>query len=578
MGPIRKRRRRPSAEDAAPPRPEKIAVTPPHLRPLGDGGVVAEFGGDDISETANAAVLALRRALEADQPLGIVETLPTYRSLLVVFDPLRTTAAAVREAVLAAAPRADPASLPAGRLVTLPVAYGGAHGPDLASVAAEAGLSEQAVIEAHTGHEYRVYMLGFNPGFPYMGTLPEALRVPRLRSPRTDVPQRTVGIAGQQTGVYPVPSPGGWRLLGRTPLRIYDPGREAPFLLDAGDRVRFTAISGQDYERQAPADETPPAPAVPASPDFVVERAGLWTTVQDFGRPGYRRFGLPQGGAMDALSLRIANMLLGNPQGAAALECTAPGPRLVAARRSAIAIAGADLSPTVNGRPVPGWTAIPLREGDVLEFGTPRAGLWAYIGVRGGIDVPPALGSRSTYVRASLGGYGGRRLVDGDRLACGRHATGTLLRLPEELHPQVGGACSARVVIGPQDSYFTEAAVSALLEQTYSPGVHADRVGYRLDGPPLEHRSSAELLSDGLLPGAIQVPSGGQPIVIMADGPTTGGYPKIAAVIRGDLRLVAQARRGDPVRFRAVPWDEAHLSARKVAAWLARLWFERVGD
>jgi KipI family sensor histidine kinase inhibitor len=578
LGPIRRRSRRPSGEDAAPPRPAEPAVRPPQLRPLGDGGVVAEFGGDQISDAANAAVLALRRALEGDLPHGVVETLPTYRSLLVVFDPLRTTATAVCEAVLAAVPHADPASLPAGRLVTLPVAYGGVHGPDLASLAAEVGLPEQGVIEAHTAQEYRVYMLGFSPGFPYMGTLPGVLRVPRLRSPRTHVPQRTVALAGQQTGVYPVPSPGGWRLIGRTPLRIYDPGREAPFLLDAGDRVRFTAISEPDYERQAPPDEAPPAPSVPASPDFVVERAGLWTTVQDFGRPGYRRFGLPQSGAMDALSLRIANMLLGNPQGAAAFECTTPGPRLVAARRTAISITGADMSPTVNGRPVPGWTAIPMREGDVLEFGPPRSGQWAYIGVHGGIDVPLALASRSTYVRASLGGYGGRRLADGDRLACLRHAAGTLLRLPAELRPQVGGACTARVVLGPQDSYFTETALSALLEETYSPGVHADRVGYRLDGPPLEHRSNAELLSDGLLPGAIQVPSGGQPIVIMADGPTAGGYPKVAAVIRGDLRLVAQARRGDPVRFRAVPWDGSHLPARQVAAWLARLRFERAGD
>jgi len=555
-----------------------VAVTAPQLRPLGDGGVVAEFGGDEISDAANAAVLALRRVLEADHPPGIVETLPTYRSLLVVFDPLRTTAAAVRAAVLAAVPRADPDSLPAGRLVKLPVVYGGVHGPDLAPLAAEVGLAERAVIAAHTGQEYRVYMLGFSPGFPYMGTLPEVLRVPRLPSPRTHVPQRTVALAGQQTGVYPVPSPGGWRLIGRTPLRIYDPGRESPFLLDAGDRVRFTAISEREYERQAPADEGPPVTPVPPAPGLIVERAGLWTTVQDFGRPGYRRFGLPQGGAMDAVSLRIANMLLGNAQDAAALECTAPGPRLVAARRTAVAITGADLSPLLNGRPVPGWTAISMREGDVLEFGPPRAGQWAYIGVHGGIDVPLALGSRSTYVRASLGGYGGRRLADGDRLACGHHAAGTLLRLPAEFRPQVGGACTARIVLGPQESYFTEAAVSTLLEQAYSPGIQADRVGYRLEGPRLEHRTRAELLSDGLLPGAIQVPSGGQTIVIMADGPTTGGYPKIAAVIRADLRLVAQARRGDPVRFRAVRWDEAHPAARQVAASLARLRFERVND
>lgn len=554
------------------------AVGIPQLRPLGDSAVVAEFGGDEISDTANAAVLALRRVFEADHPPGVVETLPTYRSLLVVFDPLRTTAAAVREALLAAVPRADPSSLPAGRMVELPTAYGGVHGPDLSSLAAEVGLTEQGVIEAHTGREYRVYMLGFSPGFPYMGTLPEVLRVPRLRSPRTYVPERTVALAGQQTGVYPVASPGGWRLIGRTPLRIYDPGREAPFLLDAGDRVRFAAISEREYDRQAPRDEAPAAPRPPAAPDLVVERGGLWTTVQDVGRPGYRRFGLPQSGAMDPLSLRIANLLLGNPPGAAVLECTAPGPRLVAARRTAVAITGADFSPSVNGRPVPGWTAFPMREGDVLEFGPPRAGQWAYIAVPGGIDVPPALGSRSTYVRAALGGYGGRRLADGDLLACGRRAAGALLRLPADARPPVGGRCTARVVLGPQDSYFTEAAVAALLAEEFSPGVHADRVGYRLDGSRLEHRSGAELLSDGLMPGALQVPSGGQPIAIMADGPTAGGYPKIAAIMRADLRLVAQARRGDAVRFRAVGWDEAHLAARGAAAALASLRLERITD
>jgi KipI family sensor histidine kinase inhibitor len=555
---------------------DAVPVTAPLLRPLGDGGVVAEFGGDEISDEANAAVLALRRALDAERPHGVVETLPTYRSLLVVFDPLRTTAAAVRDAVLAAAVRADPASLPAGRLVTVPVAYGGGHGPDLAALAHEVGLSEKAVIAAHTGREYRVYMLGFSPGFPYMGTLPDVLRVPRLQSPRTYVPERTVALAGQQTGVYPVASPGGWRLIGRTPLRIYDPERESPFLLDAGDRVRFTAMTGRDYERQAPPDSAASPPPTPSSPDLVVERAGLWTTVQDLGRTGYRRFGLPQSGAMDAVSLRIANMLLGNSPGAAALECTAPGPRLVAARRTAVAITGADLSPTVNGRAAPGWQAILLREGDVLEFGAPRAGQWAYISVHGGIDVPLALGSRATYVRASLGGHGGRRLADGDRLAGGRHAAGALLRLPTDLRLRIGGACTARVVLGPQETYFTDAAISTLLEETYSPGVHADRVGYRFDGPRLEHRSRAELLSDGLLPGAIQVPSGGQPIVIMADGPTAGGYPKIAAVIAPDLPAVAQARRGDPVRFRAVPWQEAHRAAHEAAARLAGLRFERV--
>ena len=548
----------------------------PRCRPLGDAGLVCEFGGDEISEEANVAVRALRDAVETLRPPGLLETVPTYRSLLLIYDPLRATAAAIRAAAADAAERADPSRLPPGRLIEIPCAYGGPHGPDLAAVAADAGLSESDVVALHARQDYRVYMLGFAPGFPYMGILPPPLRVSRLASPRTRVPGRTVAIAGQQTGIYPIDSPGGWRLIGRTPVRIYDPARPAPFLLDVGDRVRFMAISAEDYERQAPADEGISPPVARPHPDLVVEQGGLFTTVQDLGRPGYRRFGLPRSGAMDPPSLRVANLLLGNPQGAAALEFVFPGPRLVAAGRTTVALGGANLSPALNGRPVPMWTAFALREGDVLEFERPRAGQWCYLAAPGGIDVPAALGSRATYVRGALGGYGGRRLQRGDRLAVSRRAPAARLALPASQWPPVGGDCDLRVVLGPQDDYFAEDAIAALLGGEYRISPEMDRLGYRLDGPPLSHRARSELLSDGLLSGAIQVPSGGQPIVIMPDGPTTGGYPKIATVVGPDLRQLAQARRADTIRFRSVEWEQAHEAARDAAAYLSALTFERI--
>ncbi len=550
-------------------------MTLPRFRPLGDAGLVAEFGGDEISDEANAAVRALRHAVEALRPTGLLETVPTYRSLLIVYDPLRTTAPGIRSAVAEAAERADPARLHPGRLVEIPVAYGGTYGPDLAGVAAETGLKDSDVIALHAGQEYRVYMLGFAPGFPYMGILPPPLRVPRLASPRTRVPSRTVAIAGQQTGIYPTNSPGGWRLIGRTPLRIYDPARSAPFHLEAGDRVRFTPISPADYERQAPPEEGVAPPPAHGHPDIVVEQGGLFTTVQDLGRPGYRRFGLPQSGAMDPLALRVTNLLLGNPQGAAALEFTFPAPRLVVARRTAGAFGGADFSPTLNGRPVPMWAALALQEGDILGFGAPRTGQWCYLALPGGIDVPSVLGSCATYMPGSLGGYAGRRLQRGDQLSASRRAAATLLSLPAQQWPPLGGQCDLRVVPGPQEDYFIEEAVAALLSGQYHVSREMDRLGYRLEGPPLAHRARAELLSDGLLPGAIQVPSGGQPIVIMPDGPTTGGYPKIAAIIGPDLRRLAQARRTDMIRFRSVEWEQAHESARLEEVYLSSLTFER---
>ncbi len=546
----------------------------PRLLPLGDDGLVVQYGGDEISEAANAAVLALGRAVESRPPDGVVEVVPTYRSLLIVYDPLRTTAAQIRRTVEEIAARADPADLSPGRPIAIPVAYGGVLGPDLAAVAQEAGLSEPEVIALHSGGEYRVFMLGFTPGFPYMGTLPPRLRVARLASPRIRVPGRSVAIAGLQTGVYPIESPGGWRLIGRTPLRIYDPSRSNPFLLEAGNRVRFVPISEAEYERDPEDAGASPPPASPR-PALLVESGGLLTTVQDLGRGGRRRFGLPQSGAMDSLALRVTNLLIGNGPGAAALEFTFPGPRLRAIRSVAVALGGADHAPTINGRAAGMWTAHRLEAGDVLAFGAPRAGNWGYLAIPGGVDVPEVMASRATYLPARLGGHGGRRLDAGDRVGCARTAPASMLRLPERLWPSLG-ACEVRVVLGPQEDYFTDDAVRALVEAPFQVSREFDRAGYRLDGPRLAHRARAELLSDGLLPGALQVPSGGQPIVIMPDGPSTGGYPKIGAVVRPDLRRIAQARRGETIRFRAVDWDASHAAAREEAAYLAAMRFERL--
>jgi len=547
----------------------------PRFLPLGDSGLVVEFGGDEISDAANGAVLALRATLEAERLPGVRETVPTYRSLLVVYDPACVGASELRALVTALLGQAGRVSLPAGRRIEIPTVYGGVHGPDLAGVAEETGLSESQVVAVHAGTEYRVYMTGFSPGFPYMGTLPPALRVPRLRSPRTRVPVRSVALAGMQTGVYPTSTPGGWRLLGRTPLRIYDPARPEPFLLEAGDHVRFAEISAEEYERLAPVDESAPAAVPPSRADLVVERGGLLATVQDLGRPGYRRHGMPQGGAMDPLALSVTNLLLGNPAGAAALEFAFPGPRLVAARRTVVAFGGADFGARRNGRPVPLWSACVLEAGDVVFFDAARAGQWGYLALPGGIDVPEVLGSRSTYLRGGIGGYGGRRLAQGDRLGALHRAPSAALRLAGPDAPPVGGDVEVRVVLGPQDEYFTQEAVEAFLNSEYALSVEVDRVGYRLDGPLLARRAPGELLSDGILPGGIQVPGGGQPIVIMPDGPTAGGYPKIAAVLRPDLRLLTQARRERAVRFRAVGWDESRRAAQAEAAYLAALRFDR---
>jgi KipI family sensor histidine kinase inhibitor len=486
---------------------------------------------------------------------GVIETVPALCSTLVIFDPLSTNVAALLEAAEAAVHAAGRGPATTGRLFDVPVVYGGTAGPDLEEVAALCGLTPDQAVREHTGSEYTVYMLGFTPGYPYLGVLPPVLRAPRLGSPRLRVATGSVAIADALAGIYPMESPGGWRLIGRTPLSLYDPMEADPVLLRSGDRIRFTPVAGATFplpRREAPAP-------LPAHPVIEIRSGGLYTTVQDRGRPGYRRLGIPTAGAMDAVALRAANRAAGNVPDAAALEFTVPGPVLRVLDDALIALAGADLSALLDGTPLELNRPVRVRRGQVLEFGAPRRGLWCYLAVHGGIDVPPILRSRATFVPGALGGAGGRRLREGDVVGRGPEGSGRLpatdrayldLPLPED-------EISVRVIPGPQDEWLTEESRAGLLREIFTVSGHADRAGSRLDGPALAHRNSGEFFSDGLLPGSIQIPSGGRPIVILPDGPTTGGYPKAAVVISADLRLVAQARPGTKIRFRAVSMEEA---------------------
>ena len=219
----------------------------PRLLCAGDSAVVVEYG-DRIDARINAHVRRLHRALVARPRRGIVETVPTYRSLTVHYDPLALSFEEVGRVVAEAASGLAEDDQEAPRTVEIPVWYGGAAGPDLPDVAASAGLDEQAVVDIHASGDYLVFMLGFMPGFPYLGGLPPRIATPRLDTPRTVVPAGSVGIAGHQTGIYPTESPGGWRLIGRTPVRLFDPRRSPPALLLAGDRIRFVPVSPERYE------------------------------------------------------------------------------------------------------------------------------------------------------------------------------------------------------------------------------------------------------------------------------------------------------------------------------------------
>lgn len=292
---------------------------------------------------------------------------------------------------------------------------------------------------------------------------------------------------------------------------------------------------------------------------FKVIQPGLLTTVQDLGRYGYQQYGVPVSGAMDDYALRIANLLVGNNEGEACLEMTLLGPQLQVLGDTAVAITGADLSPMLNNSSIPMWAAVAVGPGDTISFPCPRGGCRSYLAVAGGIDVPRVMGSSSTYTKSHIGGFEGRALHAGDYLKSGRVRPGILGRgLPPQYVPEYRKQSELRVMLGPQDDYFTENGIHTFLHSEYTVSMEADRVGYRLQGSRIEHKTSADIISDGIPLGAVQVPRDGLPIVLLADRHTTGGYTKIAVVITADIPKLAQAKPGDKVRFRQITEAAAH--------------------
>ena len=295
------------------------------------------------------------------------------------------------------------------------------------------------------------------------------------------------------------------------------------------------------------------------NPGFTVLDGGFFTTVQDFGRTGYQQYGITVSGAVDRRSYLIANLLAGNSNNEAALEATIKGPTIRFDCDCVIAVTGGDLGFTMNGTPFPMYRAVYVRKGDVLCSGLRKTGCRAYISFSGGIDVPPIMGSRSTYVKAALGGFEGRKLKKDDCLPLlfpGRIPPNLRKRFvtPEDFS---GNRKTVRVILGPQDNLFTEEGLHTFLTEPYTVSNQCDRMGYRLDGTVIDHIRDANIVSDGISFGAIQVPGEGKPIIMLSDKQTTGGYTKIATVISADIPIVSQCIPGDRLHFRAISVQEA---------------------
>lgn len=484
---------------------------------------------DHMDVAANRRIHAMSESIVANPLCGVTDLIPGYGSLYLEFDASVTSEAAIKSAL--GTPSVNQDGTRGARQLDIPVRY---DGEDLKDVATRVNLSIEEVVQRHSAKPYHVYALGFTPGLPFMGEVEGRLRLPRRDNPRPHVPAHTVAIANAQTNIYPIASPGGWNLLGRALVAVYDPHRNKPFYIEPGDNVRFLPSQGE------PPPEPEPLvllPTEPRRPVLKVLASGLQDLIVDKGRMMVGRYGLCRGGALDAHSAGIANALLRNPPGAPLIEMSFKGPTLEVLTETVLAFTGWGVSPKLGGKPLTSFCSFTAKRGDVLTFEPSHEGSRGYLAVVGGFESGSFMGSASVDVRGKIG----QPLHGGETLGVASE---------HPVRPGFGfrayrsdNSLRVRLLPGPQVS--TDATL-ALTSQVFTVD-RADRMGVQLVGATVP---GGEVLSEGIPLGAIQVTPAGKPIILLHDRGSVGGYSKPALVHPRDLPKLAQLRPGEFLRFK----------------------------
>ncbi len=495
-------------------------MSPPRVVAYG-GGAFVDLGIDEAPDRA-ARTHALAAALRGAWPeADVVVAAGTLAVAGAPVDEVRRFAcahvASPRVAVAGGSPRTH----------VIAAVY---DGPDLDDVAGTLGVPRDEVIARHSGAEYVVELVGFLPGFAYLGAPPGwALAVPRRPAPRPRVPAGSIGVAAAFTAIYPFASPGGWNLIARAAAAVpFDPSRDPPALFAPGDHVRFAPAAVASIPQAAGG-----AAALAPSRGLLVIAAPACATVQDRGRPGQLGRGVPASGPLDPEALAAANAAVGNAPGDAAVEVPL-GAFEVEARGDALVV-------SIDGEP-----AVGLADGERLRVTeTDRA--VRYLAVRGGIDVPIVLGARATLLSARLGGHQGRPLRRGDLLPIAVAPTGPDTRWPEDSPLPRDEALL--VEPGPHLDRFPSGAYEALLAGPWRVSRLGDRTGVRLEGARVPREGPDLALPAPMIRGAVEITTDGTPIVLGPDHPTTGGYPVLAVLRAASWAALARRRPGEPVRL-----------------------------
>jgi KipI family sensor histidine kinase inhibitor len=566
------------------------------VHPVNESSILLRFG-NSIDVHTHQQLMQAKQSIEQNPFPGFIETVPAYNTLAVYYNPVEvvqtaaTIAASVEETVKNTIANAkSPTVSTTTQLIEIPVCYDEDFAPDLAETAGNLKLSTEELIQLHCSKAYHVYMLGFTPGFPYMGKTDEHIVTKRKKQPRLAVAPGSVAIAGEQTGIYPFATPGGWNIIGRTPLQLFDRHRTNPFLLKAGDEVQFKPITPDEFEQYSSSNiEQDSTNSINRStetsaankPIIQVEQCGFLTTLQDTGRNGYLQYGVSKGGAMDSSAAQLANVLVGNDADETVLELTQSPHRFLFTADTVIAFAGGGLQPETEQQLLPLHKPLFIAAGTVVHCRQQSPGFRLYMAVAGGFAADEFLQSSSTDLLIKAGGFDGRSLKKADTLLQkNKHnklqqqllqvlKAGATIELFQSNESIMG--TTIRVLKGAEWNYLTDASATNFTQQAFTVTQQSNRMGYRLKTETLQTNQSCDIISSPVTQGTVQLTSSGEMIILMADAQTVGGYPRIAQVCAADLSLLAQKKPGDAIQFQIVSLQEAEALYMKRAEDLKRV-------
>ena len=553
-----------------------------HCTLIGDHSVLIDFSK---SKDALKEIHELSKLLFANKPLWAAEIVPGLDSLVIQLQygqdnpyEIRQTAFADLEKIAKQLEKQKKSKTYPNKIHRIQVCYQPDVALDLLTIAKASKLSPEQVVTLHKSSLYTVDILGFMPGFAYFSGLNPKLRLPRLASPRPAVPKGSVAIAELQTAIYPRTTPGGWNIIGRSPNVLFDIEHNPPGLFMAGDQMQIEEISLDEFQRLDKQSHPPEIIRALDKDKASIEllQSGTFTSIQDNPRSGLSHWAVGPGGACDLSSLHLANALVGNPLDAAAIEMTSSGPSLLFHETTCIAWVGAECDGIIDGQRIPGNRPIWLKKGTTLKFSSLNPGFRTVLAIGGGLKLPNILGRAGSHISADIGP---KRLEKGDLLQL--KDPKAPLRSPflknllrEDALPcfpkwhvrspflPINAITRVHCLAGPHLSFLTVKERESFWSTTWKVSKQSNRMGVRLEGDFKLKKDLPNIPSQAITFGTVQFPPSQEPIIMLAEHQTTGGYPRLAEVIHADLTKLAQVKPGNAIQLIPIALEEAdHLNA-----------------